>query len=127
MPQYKLLNSKGELVNTIVLEDDNDGWTLPKDYVLEEIVPEKPTDPPPRIINIISKLEFWKRFTNEERIATRTSTDPIIQDFVYMNSLEDYVKLDDPATINTFNQLKTLQILSEERADKILSTSASLI
>ena len=71
-------------------------------------------------ITTISQLDFWKRFTTEERIATKSSTDPIVKDFVDMVSLSQAVSLTDPDVINGVTQLELLEILSDGRADEIL-------
>lgn len=116
MPQYKLLNEKKEIV-TIIMYEEGSNWPIPEGHTLE-LIEELPK--PPRKITAVSQLNFWKRFTTEERIATKSSTDPIVKDFVDMVSLSQVVSLADPDIINGVTQLELLEILADGRADEIL-------
>lgn len=115
--QYKLINSKGIHVNTIMLSDDSD-WEIPEGFTLELLeIPQPPKIP----ILELTQLEFLRRFTSQERIAAKTSADPVIEDFMYLLTLAQNIRLDDPDTIAGVNYLEQQGILAEGRATEILT------
>ena len=115
--QYKLINSKRIHVNTIMLSDDSD-WEIPEGFTLELLeIPQPPKIP----ILELTQLEFLRRFTSQERIAAKTSADPVIEDFMYLLTLAQNIRLDDPDTIAGVNYLEQQGILAEGRATEILT------
>ena len=115
--QYKLINSKGVHVNTIMLSDDSD-WEIPEGFTLELLEIPQPQKIP---ILELTQLEFLRRFTSQERIAAKTSADPVIEDFMYLLTLAQNIRLDDPDTIAGVNYLEQQGILAEGRATEILT------
>jgi len=75
----------------------------------------------PEIVKPLSQLQFLRRFTSEERIAIKASTDPIILDFLSLVGLAQDIRLDDPDTINGIRYLEHLNLLTKQRADEILA------
>ena len=72
----------------------------------------------------LSKLEFLRRFTAEERIAIRTrgKTNPIIEDFLAMLDLAESINIADLDTINAVHYLRSLNdIATDARVMEILS------
>ena len=115
--QYKLINSKGVHVNTIMLSDDSD-WEIQEGFTLELLEIPQPQKIP---ILELTQLEFLRRFTSQERIAAKTSADPVIEDFMYLLTLAQNIRLDDPDTIAGVNYLEQQGILAEGRATEILT------
>ena len=115
--QYKLINSKGIHVNTIMLSDDSD-WEIPEGFTLELLEIPQPQKIP---ILELTQLEFLRRFTSQERIAAKTSAEPVIEDFMYLLTLAQNIRLDDPDTIAGVNYLEQQGILAEGRATEILT------
>lgn len=70
--------------------------------------------------SVLSQLDFLKRFTAEERIAIRSSTDPVIVDFMHLLSLESEVNLKDEFIIKNVSYLETNSLLDSGRAEAIL-------
>jgi len=68
----------------------------------------------------ITKLSFLQRFTQEERIAIRTSTDPIVVDFLELLSMAQDVDTAYPDTIAGVNYLESTGLVGEGRAAEIL-------
>lgn len=81
----------------------------------EEILPD------PIAILTISKLDFLRRFTAEERIAIRSSIDPVIIDFLYLLDLAQEVNLTDSDTIAGVTYCESINLLAEGRATQILT------
>ena len=69
----------------------------------------------------ISQSDFLRRFTSQERIEMMSSTDPVIKDFVYILSISPSFQLTDSDIVEGVQYLKTQNILTEERANQILS------
>ena len=68
----------------------------------------------------LTKLQFLRRFTAEERIAIRASANPVIVDFMSLLDLAQDVQLDDPDTVAGVHYLETLTLISVGRAAEIL-------
>lgn len=75
----------------------------------------------PRPIQPITKLQFLRRFTAEERIAIRASTDPVIVDFMALLDLAEDVRVDDPDTTAAVAYLTALGLLATDRDAEILA------
>jgi hypothetical protein len=73
----------------------------------------------------VSPIRFKLLFTATQRIAARTSTDPIVQDF--FNLLEDprldQVILPLSSTVNALSYLVSINILTEDEKNRILSNT----
>ncbi len=73
-----------------------------------------------RSSTIYTKLEFKNKFTIQERLAARSSTDPIVQDILEMTNIAEYVDITDSTTIQGIYYLVAVGILTNERATEIL-------
>ncbi|MBK8872355.1 MAG: hypothetical protein IPN19_15315 [Elusimicrobia bacterium] len=69
----------------------------------------------------LTQLAFLRRFTAEERIACRASSDPVVQDFLHLLGLAQDVRLDDADTVAGVNYLESLGLLAEGRAAAVLA------
>lgn len=71
----------------------------------------------------LTKLEFLRKFTAQERIAIRAAagTDPIIFDAMELLNLAEFVSLQDSDTINLVGYLAMIGILQPNRVSEILS------
>lgn len=89
-------------------------------YVDGQFVPAvvPPVTPPAAII---TQLEFLRRFNVGERIAIRSSTDPIIVDFLHLLSLAQDVRLDDPDVVDGLSYLEQEALLATGRAAEIVA------
>lgn len=70
----------------------------------------------------LTKLQFLRRFTSEERIAIRelAKTNGIVFDAMELLNMAEYISVTDPDTITLINYLVYVGILSPERAQEIL-------
>ncbi len=68
----------------------------------------------------VTRLEFLRRFTAEQRIAIRASTDPMIIDGRELLDMATDVSADDPDTILYVRYLEQQGFISAEDADRIL-------
>jgi hypothetical protein len=86
---------------------------------VEPVIPEPTTPEAPKV----SPIEFKLLFTSPERITIRTSTDPIVQDFYDITSDPrlSHVDLGLKSTQDAIAYLVSVDILSQERADVILT------
>lgn len=69
----------------------------------------------------LTKLEFLSRFTMEERIAMRSSTDPILADIVKLVEIAEFIDLGDTQTQQSVGYLGMIGILSPTRVTEVLS------
>lgn len=90
------------------------GWRY-RDGVLS---PPDPVTPPP---SPLTQLAFLRRFTAEERIASRASADPVVQDFLHLLGLAQEIRLDDADTVAGVNYLESLGLLAAGRAAAVLA------
>jgi hypothetical protein len=86
---------------------------------VEPVTPEPTVTEAPKV----SPIEFKLLFTSPERIAIRTSTDPIVQDFYEITSDPrlTHVDLGLKSTKDAIGYLVSVDILTQERADVILT------
>jgi hypothetical protein len=70
---------------------------------------------------VYTKFEFLSKFTSEERIAIRTSTDPVVQDFIHMLEVSEQIDVSNTTTIDGINYLESINLLTNNRATEILS------
>ena len=79
--------------------------------------------PPPvvRPPEPITRLEFLRRFTPEQRITIRASQDPVIIDGNELLALAEEVRLDDPDTVRLVNYMVQQGLITHADADQILS------
>ena len=73
-----------------------------------------------RVIVPVTRLEFLRRFTPEQRIAIRASNDPLIIDGRELLDMASDVSADDPDTILYVRYLQQQGFISAEDADRIL-------
>lgn len=120
MNHYKIYNDKievGEGVNLCIFENSREQLTRIEYQAalglctLEHVQPKV----------ILSKLEFLKRFTPQERIAIKTSADPIVQDLWELVSLAEYVATNDPVTIQGLGYLESVGLLAVGRKEVVLT------
>lgn len=73
--------------------------------------------------NIYTKLAFLQRFTTEELIAIETEmiNDPILRVLQNQQKVAEYIDVTDANTIAGVNYLVTKTLLTQARADEILS------
>lgn len=69
----------------------------------------------------ITKLSFLNRFTMSERIAIRSSTDPIVEDIMKLFDAAEYISIDHINTIQGIGYLNSVGILTTERVVEILT------
>ena len=71
----------------------------------------------------LSKLDYLRRFTTEERVAVRTvaKTNAVLEDFMVLMDLASEINLDDPDTIAGVHMLEAVGLLAQGRASEILA------
>lgn len=70
---------------------------------------------------VLTRLMFMNRFTPQERIGIRSSTDPVVSDIIHMLDIAQDVTLTDPTTIQSVNYLVSVGLLTSARATTILT------
>jgi hypothetical protein len=75
------------------------------------------------VIQPVTRLEFLRRFTPEQRIAIRASTDPVIIDGRELLDLAQEVRADDPDTIRYVRYLEQTGFITTQDADRILEVN----
>lgn len=78
--------------------------------------------PPPQRKTVISKLDFYQRFTPEERITFRqgAKTDPVLADLEMMLQMAETVNLESAATQQGIQYMVSANVLTPERAVEVL-------
>ena len=127
MPHYKATNTVGGEV----VEYDADApqpQHLAAPWVVENVlVQASPQDiaPPPSVYGgrrTLSRLEFLRLFTPQERIAIRTAAtqSPVLADFMQMLELADDVHLDSADTATGVTLLEQAALIGAGRASEVL-------
>ena len=68
----------------------------------------------------LSKLEFIRRFTPEERAIIRSSTDTIVIDAMFLLDRAEFISKSDPDVDNMLNYFTFIGILASGRKEEIL-------
>lgn len=118
---YEILNDAGEVINTIVAEE----WFVEQNYSgrYRLVGPE----PQPYIPSIITKAAFRFRLTDAEYagILTAAKTDVEVQAWVETFNMVTQIDLDNQRTIDGVGTLVVKGLLTQARADEILTTSVN--
>lgn len=71
---------------------------------------------------VMTKLEFLRRFTQEERVAIRTvaKSNPVLEDYMAMIDLAQDIDTSDPDTQAGVRMLEAAGLLATGRADEVL-------
>lgn len=79
----------------------------------------------PRVIVPVplTRLEFLRRFTPQQRISIRASNDPVIQDGMGLLDLAQEVRTDDPDTVFFIGYLVQQNLITQADADRILGVT----
>ena len=69
----------------------------------------------------ITKLEYLRRFTTDERVAIRAaaSANPVLDDYVKLMELAQEINLDDPDTIAAVQMLEQSGLIAAGRAAEV--------
>ena len=92
------------------------------DHTLEVEAPGAVTDVPV-VAMTWTKLEYLRRFTQDERIAIRTAAKqvPALEDYVALLELATEVRSDDPDIIAALQMLEGAGLIGAGRAQEILN------
>lgn len=71
----------------------------------------------------VSRLEFLRRFTAQQRIAIRAANDPVIVDALQLLDLAEDVNLQDPDTVYFVNYCADQGYITTADADRILGVT----
>jgi len=72
----------------------------------------------------LSRLDFLRLFTRDERIAIRTSGDPVIEDLREMLLTAEVIRLAHPDTVGAVDYMVAQGMLTRTRGDQILAGEA---
>ena len=72
----------------------------------------------------VSRLEFLRSFTAQQRITIRAANDPIIVDALQLLDLAEDVNLQDPDVVYFVNYIADQGFITQEDAARILGVSA---
>lgn len=105
--------------------------TVPEGHSLQEYQerPDQDADwdrsaltfvPRAQVAAVIPTVDFLRRFTVQERVAIRTSPDPVVHDFRHLLDLSERVNMAHPDTSNGIGYLVHVGLLTPERGQEIL-------
>jgi hypothetical protein len=116
---YEILNDAGDVVNTIVADAAFVEANYPGHY--REVGPSDPPAPPPP--PIITKLAFRFRLTDAEYVGIlqAAKTEIAVAAWVETFNMVSQVDLEDARTIAGVEHLVDFDLLTEERAEAILT------
>lgn len=69
---------------------------------------------------ILTRLEFLSKFTLEERIAIRNSSDLVVKDILNLIEMVPYIDVTDKRTIDMINYLVGVGLINSSRIVEIL-------
>lgn len=126
MSTFFIVNAANEIINTVLADTPELALLGAPDgaIAITELGPEHHYPEPPVITmppEPLSKSAFWRRFTAQERIAIRASTDPLVVDFLIMVDLDDTVDMTDPEMAAGLDYLTQVCLLAAGRAEEILA------
>lgn len=77
---------------------------------------------------ILTKLEYLRRFNQDERIAIRSAAEasPQLQDYLAMMELAQDIDTEDADTIGAVTMLEQIGLIGAGRAAEILATPATV-
>ena len=115
---YEILNDAGEVINTILADEEFVEKNCPGHYRLVGPEPTSPSPPP-----IITKLAFRYRLTDAEYVGilTAAKTDVEVMAWVETFNMVSQVNLDDPRTASGLDMMVSKNLLTEERKAEILT------
>lgn len=118
---YEILNDAGEVINTIVANEDFVEAHHAGRYRLVESS-DLPTSFLP---NTITKVAFRFRLTDAEYVAilAAAKTDVAVEAWVSTFNMVSQVNLADPRTVAGVQQLVAAELLTQERGTEILTGS----
>jgi len=118
---YEILNSAGEVINTIVADEK----FVEKHYsgCYRLVGPEPAPPPPPPLPPIIAKLAFRFRLTDAEYVGilSAAKTDVEVAAWIETFNMTSQINLDDPRTASGLDMMVAKNLLTEERKTKILT------
>lgn len=84
---------------------------------------EEPAPQPVPSQRIMSKLDYLRRFTQQERINIRAAAgqSPELFDYLEMLKLADEINLEDPDTVAAVTMLEMIGLIPEGRAVEVLN------
>lgn len=102
--------------------------TWPEDEFDYDLAPPEPPPPEMDVLPVyggrrtLSKLEFLRLFTAQERIGLRAAAkvNPVVEDYMALMELSLEISLDDPDTVTGLRMLEAASMLGAGRADEIL-------
>lgn len=78
---------------------------------------------PKSTVRVMTKLEYLRLFTGEERVGIRAAAkvSPVLEDYLALLELSGEISLDDPDTIAALNLLEMSGLIAAGRASEILA------
>ena len=115
---YEILNDAGEVINTILADEEFVEKNYPGHYRLVGPEPASPFPPP-----IITKLAFRYRLTDAEYVGilTAAKTDVEVAAWIETFNMVTQVNLDDPRTASGLEMMVVKTLLTEARKTEILT------
>lgn len=100
----------------------SDTAAIGDDFVNGKIVPQPAPSAPPRS-RTLTKLQFLRLMTQEERMAFRAAAkvNPVMEDFMALLDLAMDVDKDDPDVVSGLQKAEQAGLLASGRAAEILS------
>lgn len=68
----------------------------------------------------VTRMEFMSRFTPAERIAVRTSTDPMAADIMNLIEVAEFIDPKDPRTTQAIQYLASVGLIPANRVEEVL-------
>jgi hypothetical protein len=123
MPTFKATSPSGEIIEyTDTLPDPEHrqaGWRL-EQIIIAEASPDAPEPVP--VGKVMTKLEYLRRFTQEERITIRTvaASNPVLADYMALLELAQEIDTNDPDTQAAVMMLEGAGLIAAGRGVEIL-------
>lgn len=111
---------KGEVVHAYGADQPGHFSTFPLEQFNHIRQKEVETVPVPRTI---TKLEYLRRFTTDERVAIRAAAvaNPVLDDYLKLMELAQEINLDDQDTVAAVQMLEQSGLIATGRAAEVLA------
>jgi len=123
MPTFKATSTEGVISEYDATLPDPEhlqpGWRL-EQIIIAEASPDAPEPVPTG--KVMTKLEYLRRFSQDERIAIRTvaASNPVLADYMALLELAQEVDTNDPDTQAAVQMLESAGLIAAGRGVEIL-------
>ncbi len=125
MPTFKATSPEGTVTEYDATLPEPEhlqaGWRL-EQIIIAEASPDAQEPEPDPVGKVMTKLEYLRRFTQDERIVIRTvaASNPVLADYMSLLELAEEIDTNDPDTQAAVMMLEVAGLIAAGRGGEIL-------